>query len=140
MPDALSEKLVDLIAEDPNISLVFREYRFVAVETFLAPGEASRSSVRVRVLPGQGVKQNIRVECSNELRYKFPLGTVFILHAKLTSRKSVGYFVYSYFKESFSTIGREDAIRLIREKAIGLRSDVDEYQYIINQPASVVMH
>lgn len=95
-------------------------YYYVAVETF-APymSEPSSSFIRVRPLEGQGVSTLLRVECDRSiLRHGFPIGTVFILQAKLTDREG-GQFIYSYFGWEYCTIDRQTAESLIKQEKIG---------------------
>ena len=54
----------------------------IAVETIANCGELSTATRRVKPLPGQGVSENLRVECSKEMRDKYPLGSVFKITAK----------------------------------------------------------
>lgn len=95
-------------------------YCCIAVENFIPDlYEPTSSVIRVRPLADQNVSQNLRVECSKGcLRSSFPLGTVFLLKAKLTNRQGAP-FIYSYFNHPFYVIKREDAERLIKEKRLG---------------------
>ncbi len=59
----------------------------IVVETYLSTGESSRSEVRVRPLPGQGISPATKVECSKSIRENYPIGQLFIIpvHWKNTS-------------------------------------------------------
>lgn len=95
-------------------------YFYVAVETFTpCPPEPTWADIRVRPLEGQGISTSLRVECDRFLmRHRFPIGTVFILKAKLTDREG-GPFLYSYFDWDYCTIDRQTADILIKQKNIG---------------------
>ena len=72
--------------------MAYREY---FVETYLNAGEPSGKGVRVRPLLGQGLPANMSVECSSRMRLQHPVGTVFVLQAKVTSREGGPPFLYS---------------------------------------------
>jgi hypothetical protein len=56
----------------------------VVVETFIAAGENSHNSVRVRPIFSEGFSEATRVQCSRAMRKNHPVGTKFIL--RLTVR------------------------------------------------------
>lgn len=95
---------------------------YIAVETFYpCCYEPTSSNIRVRPLEGQGVSTDLRVEFSKKRRDLFPVGTVFVIEAKLTDRQG-GSFIYSYFGWSYATIDRDVAIDLIDQKKLGFFS------------------
>lgn len=49
------------------------------VQTYLSKGEGSRSEIRVRPLPGQGISTDTRVECSKQVRRQHPVGQMFLI-------------------------------------------------------------
>lgn len=100
------------------------EYYYVAVENFLPPSyEPSTASIRVRPLAGQGIDIGTRVECDRfMMRTGFPIGTVFIIKAKSTSKEGGTPFLYTYFGWEYITIKREDAEQMIKNKKLGFYS------------------
>lgn len=111
-------------------------YHYVAVENFVPEGyEPTSALVRVRPLSGQGVDQNVRVECDRyHMRYDFPLGTVFIIKGKLTDREGGPEFIYSYFGWPYITISRKDAEKLIFKKQIGFfpTSEFNDFRELVS--------
>lgn len=71
-------------------------YEMVLVESFI-PDMASgkQGKVRVRPVAGHKYSSSLYVECAKKLREDYPVGTQFILRAKLTDRKGEGEFLYS---------------------------------------------
>ena len=66
-------------------------YRQVAVESCLKGGK-----VQIRPLPGQAYSPALSVHCSRRLIDLYPLGTRFLLSAKLTDRQGGTPFLYAY--------------------------------------------
>jgi len=62
-------------------------YDYYIVKTHIAQGGGSNASIRVSPLPGQGVSPSMKVECSRSMRKSHPVGTLFKIQAKLTSRE-----------------------------------------------------
>jgi hypothetical protein len=71
------------------------DYRDYLVETYRQVGEASSSRIRVRPLAGQGLDDNMKVRCPKPLRSKHPIGTIFRLKAKVTSREGGTPFLHA---------------------------------------------
>lgn len=87
-------------------------YRRVAIETYRNHGESSSASVRARPLPGQGLSTEMKVECSRKIRETYPVGTVFIVQAKVTGLQGTP-FLYSSYKWECDVVTREVAIASI---------------------------
>lgn len=66
-------------------------YRQVAVESCLQGGK-----VHIRPLPGQAYSPTLSVQCSQRLGTLYPVGTKFLLSAKLTDRLGGTPFLYAY--------------------------------------------
>ena len=66
-------------------------YRQVAVESCLKDG-----TVKIRPIPGQAYSPALAVQCSRRLVDSYPLGTKFLLSAKLTDRLGGTPFLYAY--------------------------------------------
>ena len=56
------------------------------------------AAVQIRPVPGQAFSPELSVQCSQRLRDTglYPLGTVFLLSAKLTDRLGGTPFLYAY--------------------------------------------
>ena len=68
-------------------------YRDVAVESFADPRSGR---VRIRPVPGQAYSSSLRVQCSRALGDpgRYPVGTRFLVSAKLTDRQGGEPFLY----------------------------------------------
>lgn len=87
----------------------------IIVQTFYAPGEKSRSPIRVRPLPGQGFRTDMRVECSKEMRTAFPIGQLFCIYVKLTSRLDSPDFLYSSYRDPWNPVTKPEAEDFIKK-------------------------
>ena len=87
----------------------------IIVETFYAPGEKSRSPIRVRPLAGQGFTTDMRVECSKEMRTAFPVGQPFCIYAKLISRLDSPDFLYSSYRDNWNPVSEDEAQVFIKK-------------------------
>lgn len=71
------------------------DYKIIVVETYHGEGRGEHGDIRVRPALGQAFPQSLRVECSRNLRYKYPVGTKFRIKVKLTDMQGTP-FLYSY--------------------------------------------
>lgn len=78
-----------------NIPKPLPPYKLVVIETYQAPKGNHQSDLRARPAPGQPFPQTMDVSCSNTMRKAYPLGTKFLVHAKLTQREGGKLFLYS---------------------------------------------
>jgi len=88
----------------------------VIVETFTAPGEKSRSPIRVRPYPGQGFDSDMRVECSKSMRTAYPIGQLFCLECKLVNRLDSPDFLYSSYRDAWNPVTKEEAALIIAKR------------------------
>jgi hypothetical protein len=80
-------------------------YRDVAVESFLDyDGE-----VRVRPVNGQAYSSELRVQCARALREDHPVGTRFLVSAKLTDRLGGLPFLYVYHGDPVEVLTPQQA-------------------------------
>lgn len=93
-------------------------YRKLIVETFLNPGEPSSSPLRVRVVAGQGVPANVRVECSKAMRTAYPPGTCFELELRDKGREGTPT-LYAHHTAAFKRLTKAEAIVGIAERGRG---------------------
>jgi len=92
-----------------------RNYQEVVIETYRSSGEPSAHEIRARPLPGQGFPRDIKVECSSKMRERYPVGTKFIVQAKLTDREGGMPFLYTSWQWSFRVVAKAEALRFIKE-------------------------
>lgn len=89
-------------------------YSEVVIETFENPGEPSSERIRARPIPGQKFDTNMRVECSTEMRKKYPLGTKFKIKAKITTQLGGTPFLYSHYSCPYEVLSDEEATEFIK--------------------------
>jgi hypothetical protein len=77
----------------------FEPYREVMVESYKPPCSTGlHGKIHIRPVEGQGYTKDLHVECSKRLSAEYPVGTRFILRAKLTDREDGGEYLYSYHR------------------------------------------
>lgn len=88
-------------------------YRNVVIETFEATGGGSKNAIRARPLAGQGFPTTMRVECSTAMRENYPLGTRFLIRAKL---KNTGQdpHLYTSWQWPFRVVSNAEASKIIK--------------------------
>ena len=91
------------------------QYRNVLIETFTNKGGASRSSVRARPVEGQGLDVNMNVECSSRMRKSHPVGTKFLLQAKITDREGGATFLYAHYNTPYKVLSAAEASEFINK-------------------------
>jgi len=81
------------------------QYEMVLVESFI-PNDPSGKHGKVHIRPVAGGKypSTLAVECSKKLSSDYPVGTKFILQAKLTDRENGGEYLYSSFRWKFEVV------------------------------------
>ena len=91
-------------------------YRQVIVESFIAP-TGRRGVVHIRPIPGQAFSTTLFVECSKRLRNtdKYPLGTKFLLMAKMTDRLGGIPFLYAYHGDEDVVVTDQEAKIFVSE-------------------------
>lgn len=84
----------------------FESYRQVTVESYV-PNDRSglHGKVHIRPVAGQGYAENLHVECSKRLSADYPVGTQFVVRAKLTDRDDGGEYLYSYHGWPVTVVG-----------------------------------
>ena len=84
-------------------------YRKVIIKTYRATGGGSNKSVRARPIDGQGFDTSMKVECSSSMRKNNPLGTLFLLDAKITNREGGTPFLYVHYNAPYKVISEKEA-------------------------------
>lgn len=92
-------------------------YRPVIIETFLNPGEPSSAKVRARPLPGQGYDTSMRVECSRSMRNSHPVGTRFLIEAKISQREAGPPFLYAHHNSQYRELTDSEVEHLLANAA-----------------------
>lgn len=93
-------------------------YRNVIIETYRNIYGGSSKSVRARPLPGQGLDSSMNVECSSKMRKGHPLGTKFLIQAKVTDRKGGTSFLYAHYNAPYQVLDDDEAREYIEEQCI----------------------
>jgi hypothetical protein len=70
-------------------------YILMVVETYLESGSGLHGDLHVRPIAGQSVSPHLRVRFPKALRSAHPLGTRFLVYAKLTDREGGNDFVHT---------------------------------------------
>jgi len=84
-------------------------YKLVVIESFVNPGEPSNLAIRCRPLPGQGLNTKMRVECSSRMRQNYPVGTCFLVKAKIVEMQGGATFLYTHYNWSYKLMTRKEA-------------------------------
>jgi len=90
-------------------------YMDVVIETYPNAGGGSSKSLRARPVLGQGLDVKMNVECSSKMRKNYPVGTKFLITAKLSNREGGSEFLYSHFNSSYRVLSYEEAIEFISQ-------------------------
>ena len=85
-------------------------YRQVAVESSLKGG-----AVHIRPIPGQAYSPALSVQCSRRLVDLYPVGTKFLLSAKLTDRLGGTPFLYAYHGDADVVLSPGEAKAFLAE-------------------------
>jgi hypothetical protein len=89
-------------------------YVEILVESFVPLSTAGRHGlVHVRPVRGQVFDDALYVECSKELSHEYPVGTKFLIRAKLTDREGGGEFLYSHYRWPFKVLTNREAAEYI---------------------------
>ena len=104
-------------------------YYKVAIQTRKNLGESSRKAVRASPLPGQGFPPVLNVSCGKDIRYNNPIGTVFIVWAKLSfDERHDAYDLFTDPRWEAEKISEEEAKVLVEQKRSGLQTIIPSQQ------------
>lgn len=98
----------------------------------LFTAQAARTTIRKIALDGQGVSSPCFVECSVSDRVNYPIGTTFVIKAKLTDRQGTP-FIYSYYSWPCYHINETRAEELIKEGKLGFRESARWSAFLENK-------
>ena len=90
-------------------------YREVAVESIIDP---RTGRVRIRPVPGQAYATSLRVQCSRALAdpERYPVGTRFLVSAKLTDRQGGEPFLYAWHGDPVAVMSKAALRRFLGER------------------------
>jgi hypothetical protein len=90
-------------------------YRNVVIKTFKATGGGSSKSVRASPIDGQGLDTSMKVECSSSMRKHNPVGSLFLLQAKVINKEGTD-FLYAHYDTPYKVITEQDANEFLSKK------------------------
>lgn len=82
-------------------------YESVLVESYKSNNTSGKhGKIHIRPVAGHKYSSTLQVECSKKLSDLdlYPLGTKFLIQAKLTDREGGGEYLYSYFRWSYEVM------------------------------------
>jgi hypothetical protein len=82
---------------EPYLKVVVESYRASSTSGLHGP-------IHIRPVAGQGYSTMLRVRCPKELSYKYPIGTKFIITAKLTDRGGGGEFLSTHHSWPYEVV------------------------------------
>ena len=90
-------------------------YRDVAVESAIDP---RTGRVRIRPVSGQAYATSLRVQCSRLLSdpERYPVGTRFLISAKLTDRQGGAPFLYAWHGDPVVVMSKAALTRFLGER------------------------
>jgi hypothetical protein len=74
-------------------------YRQIVIETYYGNGR-----VRARPVKGEFYPETMSVECSRDMRKRFPIGTRFLIYAKETDREGSPPFLYTHYSWPYEIV------------------------------------
>lgn len=72
------------------------DYKEIVIETYGQLKESMTTAPPARPVPGQGFDTGLKVECSERMRRSHPVGTKFLVIAKLTEAYGTPFLYSSY--------------------------------------------
>jgi len=85
-------------------------YRELAVESAL---DARSGKPRIQPVPGQAFSTSMRVQCSRRL-FDYPLGTRFLLSARITDRQGGEPFLYAWHGDPVVVMTKAEVKRFLQ--------------------------
>ena len=76
------------------------------METYIESGSGLHGDIHVRPIEDQRESQNLRVRFPKALRLAHPIGTRFLVYAKLTDRDSGGEFIHTNHAWDVEVLGK----------------------------------
>ncbi|WML91723.1 hypothetical protein RCF98_05145 [Thiothrix lacustris] len=84
-------------------------YNAVIIETYYSSRTSSSGCIRAKPIAGQNVDTSMNVECSLKMRQSHPVGTKFLINAKIKNKEGGYDFLYSYYNAPYKLINEKEA-------------------------------
>ncbi|TXD98342.1 hypothetical protein ES754_05300 [Psychrobacter frigidicola] len=88
-------------------------YKDVVIETYINTKGGSSKSIRARPIAGQSFDTSMNVECSSKMRKSYPVGTRFLIQAKISEREGGTPFLYAYYNAPYRIVAEREIEELI---------------------------
>ena len=88
-------------------------YKKVVIETYHHTGGGSAKKIRARPVKGQDFDTSMNVECSSKMRKSYPVGTKFLIDARVSSKEGGTNFLYSHYESPYEIVTDEQAQEFI---------------------------
>lgn len=95
---------------------ILSNYRDVIIQTYSAVGERSPRKIRARPIASQGLDVEMKVECSEAMRNRYPPGSYLLIQAKVTDRKGSPPFLYSYYGDSYQKLKKAEVDQILKRR------------------------
>ncbi|WP_444888107.1 hypothetical protein [Microbulbifer sp. JMSA008] len=80
-------------------------YEEVLVESYIPSNTSGKhGKVHIRPVAGGKYSSSLQVECAKKLSRDYPVGTKFLLQAKLTDREGGGEYLYSSYRWKYEVV------------------------------------
>ena len=79
-------------------------YRQIVIETYAGPPRGGHGHIRARPIDGQFYPTTMNVECSRDMRKRYPVGTRFRIHAKEVTKEDGTPFLYTHFNWPYDVV------------------------------------
>jgi hypothetical protein len=89
-------------------------YKYIVVETYNGRYTSDSDGVHARPLEGQGLSTQMNVECSRKMRQNHPVGTRFLIKARVTNREGGPDFLYSHYNSRYQVVTDEELAKYIK--------------------------
>jgi hypothetical protein len=84
-----------IVCGEVIMGMLSEPYVRIVVETYRESGSGLHGDIHVRTVPNEQFPQSLRVRFPKALRYAHPIGTRFLVYAKLTDREGGGQFIHT---------------------------------------------
>lgn len=83
-------------------------YREVVIETYLGVTTHASGGLRARPVQGQGFPLAMHTECSTKMRHSHPVGTRFLIQARVKSKEGGEPFLYCHYSHPYKVLSDDD--------------------------------
>jgi len=92
------------------------DYRKVIIETYWGETTHASGGLRARPLPGQGHDASMNVECSTKMRNAHPVGTKFLVSARLKNKEGGPNFLYVHYNHDYQVVSDQAAQAFLKQR------------------------